>query len=257
MDLSSRLWMDRFVVLAAVVAPLAVSAALVPFRTSFPGTDGALLLVVVIVAVAAYGQRLAGLLAAASAAAWFDFFLTAPFEHFTITRRTDIETTCLLLVVGAAATELAVRGRRYRIRADTEAAYLAAIGSTAGPAAGGERVWNVADDVATRLVELLGLRSCQFERSSFGGLPRLEPDGRVRVGETYVDVEVNGLPGPSVELLAQSNGRTHGRFVLEPTPGRVVPLEARRVASILASQVAATIAYQSSAPRPTSSGRSI
>ncbi|MDP9094260.1 MAG: DUF4118 domain-containing protein [Actinomycetota bacterium] len=257
MDLSSRPRLERFVVLAAVVAPLAVSAALVPFRTTFPGTDGALLLVVVIVALAAYGHRLAGLLAAASAAAWFDFFLTAPYEHFTITRRADIETTCLLLVVGAAATELAVRGRRYRIRAETEAGYLAAIGVAAGPAASGERVWNAADDVAARLVELLGLRGCQFEQSSFGGLPRLEPDGRVRVGETDVDVEAYGFPGPSVELLAQSNGRTYGRFVLAPTPGTVVASDARRVASILASQVAATIAYQSAAPRPTSSGRSI
>jgi K+-sensing histidine kinase KdpD len=40
--------------------------------------DAALVLVVVIVAVAANGHRLAGLLAALSAAAWFDFFLTAP-----------------------------------------------------------------------------------------------------------------------------------------------------------------------------------
>src|SRR3979409_2678273 len=119
MDPSARPWLGRFVVLAAVVAPLAVAAVLVPFRTSFPGTDRALLLVVVIVAVAAYGQRLAGMLAAAAGAARFDFFLTAPYEHFTITRRGDIETTCLLLLVGAAATELAVRGRRYRVRAET------------------------------------------------------------------------------------------------------------------------------------------
>jgi hypothetical protein len=42
--------------------------------------------VVVIVAVAAAGNRLAGYLAALSAAAWFEFFLTRPYEQFTINR---------------------------------------------------------------------------------------------------------------------------------------------------------------------------
>jgi K+-sensing histidine kinase KdpD len=38
----------------------------------------ALVLVVAVVAVAAIGNRLAGALAAVSAAAWFDFFFTVP-----------------------------------------------------------------------------------------------------------------------------------------------------------------------------------
>src|SRR2546430_13456825 len=43
-----------------------------------------------------------------TAAAWFDFFLTRPYERFAITRRADIETTILLLVIGVAVTEIAV-----------------------------------------------------------------------------------------------------------------------------------------------------
>ena len=59
-------------------------------------------MLVVVVAVAASGYRLAGYLAAVSTAAWFDFFLTQPYERFSITHRTDaIETTVLLLVIGA------------------------------------------------------------------------------------------------------------------------------------------------------------
>jgi K+-sensing histidine kinase KdpD len=100
---------DRIAVLAALVAPLALAAILVPFRASFPNTDATLaLLLLVVVAVAANGYRLAGVLAAASVAVWFDFFLTQPYERFTITRRTDIETTVLLLVIGVAVTEIAV-----------------------------------------------------------------------------------------------------------------------------------------------------
>jgi K+-sensing histidine kinase KdpD len=73
-------------ILAAVAAPLVLTLILVPFRASFPNTDAALALILVVVAVAAVGHRLAGALAALSAAAWFDFFLTRPYERFTITR---------------------------------------------------------------------------------------------------------------------------------------------------------------------------
>jgi hypothetical protein len=240
MDVSAPRW-ERAVTGAAVLAPLAASAALVPFRRSFPNTDDALVLVVVTVAVAAYGQRLAGWLAAASGAIWFDFFLTAPYEHFTIDRRADIETTMLLLIVGAAVTELAVRGRQHRLRAETEARYLAAIGSTSVPAATGGSVPEITREAAARLNELLGLRSSHFESSSFGGLPRLERDGRVRARDSYLDVDVSGWPSTSVELLVQANGRAYGRFVLDPTPGVSISVEARQVASILAGQVAAAI----------------
>ena len=64
---------DRLVVVAAIFAPFLVAAALAPFRTSVPNTDAALLMVVVVVAVAATGLRLAGYVAAVSAAVWFDF----------------------------------------------------------------------------------------------------------------------------------------------------------------------------------------
>jgi hypothetical protein len=47
-------------------------------------------------------------LAALSAAVWFGYVLTRPYERFIITRRADIEATVLLLVIGMAVTELAV-----------------------------------------------------------------------------------------------------------------------------------------------------
>ena len=79
-------------------------------RASFANTDAALVLVAVVVAVAADGALAAGYLAAASSAVCFDFFLTQPYERFTISRRSDIETTVLLLVICVAVTELAVWG---------------------------------------------------------------------------------------------------------------------------------------------------
>src|ERR1022692_4237931 len=95
-------WRDRIALLAAVLAPLGVAAVLVPFRSNIPSAGAALILVVVVVAIAANGHRVAGIVAAAAAAVWFDFFLTTPYERFTITHRADLETTVLLLLVGAA-----------------------------------------------------------------------------------------------------------------------------------------------------------
>ncbi|MFB6962195.1 histidine kinase, partial [Streptomyces sp. NPDC056309] len=61
-------------IIAALVVPLAVCAVLLPFRAGLANTVAALVLVLVVVAAAALGHRLAGVLAALSAAVWFDFF---------------------------------------------------------------------------------------------------------------------------------------------------------------------------------------
>ena len=94
-----------------LLAPLVVAVVLVPFRTNFSLPASALVLVLVVVAVGSFGSRFAGLVAALSAAAWFDFFLTKPYETFNITYRPDLQTEISLLVVGLAVTEIAARSR--------------------------------------------------------------------------------------------------------------------------------------------------
>ncbi|MDX3224153.1 SpoIIE family protein phosphatase [Streptomyces sp. ME19-01-6] len=101
-------------VVSALVAPLLVALALVPFRTTFPSNDAALVMVLVVVAVAAQGDRIAGLVAAVSATVWFDFFLISPWFTLSMTSAEDRWTILLLLVIGAAVSELAIRGRRQR-----------------------------------------------------------------------------------------------------------------------------------------------
>src|ERR1022692_38826 len=95
---------DRAAIAAALVAPLAAAAVPLPFRAHWPNTNVALLLVAVVVAVAATGNRVAGGIAAASAAAWFDFFFTLPYERFTIARPADVQTAVLLFGVGVAVS---------------------------------------------------------------------------------------------------------------------------------------------------------
>ena len=240
---------DRLALGAAVVAPFGVAAALVPLRASFPNTDAALVLVAVIVAIAANGHRIAGLVAAASSAVWFDFLLTRPYGRFTITSRGDIETTALLLLVGAAVTELAVRGRRHQVLAATDEAYLAAIRSTTDLVGSAAAPKEVIDHVTAQLTTLLDAHDCRFEGNRFGGLPRLRDDGLLNGPGGPRDLDQDGMPDSPFEITASSNNIAYGRFVVEPTAGAMVPLAARQVAVILVSHVGLALAGQARSGR--------
>ena len=236
---------DRLAVLAALAAPLVLAAVLVPFRASFPNTDAALALVLVVVAVAANGYRLAGVLAAVSTAVWFDFFLTQPYERFSITHRTDIETTVLLLVIGVAVTEIAVWGRRQYATASRRAGYLDGIHSAAQAVAAGGSAPALTEQVTGQLIRLLSLRSCSFQYGVAGiGRPaRLQHDGLVTIGQRAWNVDTEGFPGSTdTELLVESGGMFQGRFLMTPAPGARPTLEQRLLAVAFADQVGAALA---------------
>ena len=243
--MSRYLTRDRLAVLAGLAAPLALAAVLVPFRASFPNTDAALAMLLVVVAVAANGDRLAGVLAAASTAVWFDFFLTQPYERFTITRRTDIETTVLLLVIGVAVTEIAVWGRRHYAIASRRAGYLDGINNAARAVATGGSAPALIDQVSSQLTQLLSLRSCVFQYGVAGlGRPaRLHHDGSVTFGNRRWADDGEGPPADTdVELLVEGGGIFQGRFLMTPAPGARPTLERRLLAVAFADQVGAALA---------------
>jgi K+-sensing histidine kinase KdpD len=228
---------DSAAIAAALAAPLVVVAALLPFRASWSNTNVALLLVVAVVAVAALGNRLAGALAAVSAAAWFDFFFTRPFERFTIAKPADVTTAVLLLLVGLAVSQLAARARRLQVIAITDAGYLAQIHDTAELTQTARSPDAVVDHVKEQLTGLLDLQTCRFEYGSLlGHPPRLEPDGTVMAGQRRWNVELSGLPEDEIELRTFGNGQFYGRFMLQPKPGSRPSLQARLVAVTLADQ---------------------
>jgi hypothetical protein len=234
---------DRLAVVAALVAPLALTLILVPFRASFPNTDAALALVLVVVAVAMNGYRLAGYLAALSAAVWFDFFLTRPYEEFSITRREDVETTVLLLVIGVVVTELAVWARREHAAASRRAGYLDGINAAAQAVAAGDSPSRLIEQVSGRLIELLSLRTCTFQygRAGLGGPARLRNDGRVVAGHRTWD-PAEPLPDDTdIELLVENGGVLQGRFLMRADPDARPTLERRLVAIALADQVGAAL----------------
>jgi hypothetical protein len=231
---------DRLALAAGVLGPLAAAATLVPFRTHLSGTNSALILVVVIVAVASNGNPLAGALSAVSAAAWFDFFLTRPYERFTITSAADITTAILLLVVGLAVSQLSARARRLRVVTITSANYLAQIQQTAQLVQSGAAANTVVNQVREQLIRVLQLRGCRFELGTLlGQHPRLEHDGEVMFGRSRWDVDHHGLPTSDLELRVQAGNLYYGRFMLQPTPLTTPSLQARLVAVTLADQVGA------------------
>ena len=237
-----RLSRNAVLTLIGFAAPLALAAILVPFRSSVPNTDAALVMLLIVVAVAAVGYRPAGILAAISAAAWFDFFLTKPYETLRINRAADIETTVLLLVIGIAMTEISAWGRRQQTVATRRAGYLEGINDAARAVAAGDSPTALADQVAGRLVQLLGLRSCQFQygRAGLGQPGRIDHDGQVTVGGSLWDLEQFGLP-QTTELLVESAGRLQGRFLMLADPAVRPTREQILVAVSFADQVGAAL----------------
>ena len=241
---------DRAALAAALAVPPAAAAVLLPFRASWPNTNVALLLVVVVVAVAAIGNRAAGALAAVSAAAWFDFFFTAPFERFTIRSSADITTAVLLLAVGVAVSQLAARARRLRVITITDAGYLARIHETAAMATSAAAPSDVVSYVAEQLVGLLGLERCRFEYGTLlGHPPRLDPDGTIMTTHGRRDIELSGLPQEEIELRTFSNGHYYGRFMMKARPGSSPSRQARLVAVTLAEQAGRALSGSHGAAR--------
>ena len=240
---------DRIAILAALVAPLAAAAILLPFRSSWSNTNVALLLVVVIVAVSAIGNRIAGVLAAVGSAVWFDFFFTLPYYRFTIRSSDDVTTAVLLLATGLAVSQLAARARQLQVVAITDEGYLTQIHDTAALAQSARSPDAVVDHVRDQLVGLLGLEGFRFEYGSLlGHPPRLEPDGTIAMtGHAQWDVEQRGLPADEIELRTFGNGQYYGRFMLKPKPGARPSLQARLVAVTLADQAGRALAASQAA----------
>jgi K+-sensing histidine kinase KdpD len=232
------------VLVGALVLPPAVCALLTLFRDSFDNTNGALLLAVVIVAVAAFGIRLAGVLAAVGCAVWFDFFLTVPYETFTINSRDDIETTILLVAIGVAVTEIAIWGRRQQARASRHRGYLDGVITTSQTVASGGSTDELIEVVRSELTDVLGIDGAKFVvGDKQTQAPRLNPDGSVTRGSRVLKVERDGLPTNSeIELSVQHAGETRGRFLLTAATRIARPdLEQRLVAVALADQVGAAL----------------
>jgi K+-sensing histidine kinase KdpD len=244
----------RAVTAFAVLGPLAAAVLLHLAGDRVTAAVSALVLVLVVVAAAASGLRAAGVLAALSAGAWYDFFLTAPRLSFTVLDRDDVEVAVLLLIVGLAVTELALWGRRQQARASRRAGYLDGVLRTADLVA----LPDASPDllvaaVAERMTDVLGVDGCRFEardRLRARSATALHRDGSVIQQGARVDVDRHGLPTDDlVAVPVEHGGVDYGRFLLTSSTRHARPTtEQRRIAVALADQVGARLAMGTGAP---------
>lgn len=228
----------------AGLLPVAVGGALVAVRGEVVTANLGLVMVLTVVLAAAVGGRGPGVLSAVIAAMSFDFFLTRPYLSLKIERTDDLETTLVLLVIGLAVGQIAVRARRARRAARQGSDQIGRLHRIAELVASGSPVDQVIASVEHELTDLLQLRSCRFDRApSNGWLPVMERSGVVSgVHIRYFAGREFMLPEQGVELPVLARGREVGRLVLEPEPGFGISLEERTVAVALSDQLGAVIA---------------
>lgn len=150
-----------------------------------------------------------------------------PYGRLTISNSADVTTAAVLLAVGVAVSQLAVRARRLKVLAVSDAGYLAQIHETASLAQVSAVPDVVVDHVRQQLIDLLDLRDCRIEYGVLlGHPPRLEQDGVVRGGYGRLVFERHVMPGEEIELRASGNGQYYGRFMMRPKPGARPSLQA-------------------------------
>jgi K+-sensing histidine kinase KdpD len=200
----------------AVVGPVAVAAAASPVRELVANTSAALVLVLVIVAVGVAGNRVAGVLAALSAAAAFDFFLTVPYYRFAILDREDVETSVLLLAIGIAVTEISQWGRRQQSQSGRREGYLTGVAHAARMAADGSPTQDLVAAVEHMITDVLDLDDTRFEPSTTRRTDRpvLDREGAVHWRGQVIDVAREGLPTMDVIEMPAGREGGDGRFLL-------------------------------------------
>lgn len=237
-------WWRPTVRMVALLAPFLTAAILATVRESITAATSVLVLVVWVVGAAATGDRLAGILAAVSAGAWFDFFLTEPYLRFTIADADDIEATILLVVISLAVSEMALWGYRQQKQASRRSGYIdGVLGAARAVAEGTLPPATVADVVARQISGVLGADSCRYIEGSVrdARIAILDHDGVLTRNGQAVDVDRVGLPTDEYVAVPVRRGPdVAGHFLLTTTSRLTYPTrEQRRIAVLMADQVAA------------------
>ena len=241
---SQTTWWRPVVRLVSVAAPLVTCLVLSTVRDQVTVATSVLLLVVWVVGAAATGDRLAGVLAAISAGAWFDFFLTEPYLRFTIADPDDVEATLLLVLISLAVTEVALWGHRQQTQAALRSGYLDGVLAAARAVAEGDLpTSSVTDVVARQIAEVLAADSCGYVEGPVrdARVAVLDHDGVLTRNGRAVDVDRTGLPTDEyLAVLVRRGPDVVGHFLLSTTSHSTYPTrEQRRVAVLMADQVAA------------------
>ena len=203
----------------ALLGPVAAAALMVPLRTHVPNTDLALAMVVVVVAVVLPGWRSAALVAGLSAGVWFDFFLTKPYQSFSIQRSSDVQTTLLLALVGVVVGEIAARRRVARDDTRTARDEVISLYVAAEMLAAGSNAEDVVTLIAEQVRDLLFLVDCHFDstvRHNDG--PLLDRAGELQYGRLNWPVDIEGYPTGTSSSPSKAEANASGRISCAAPP---------------------------------------
>jgi K+-sensing histidine kinase KdpD len=234
----------------AVFGPLLTCAILATARDSVTAATAVLVLVLWVVAAAATGDRLAAVVAALSAGAGFDFFLTRPYHRLAISDAHDVETTVLLVVISLAVTEVALWGYRQQAHASRRSGYLEGVlGAARAVVEADTPTPAVIAVVARHIAEALGADGCRFVAGPVhdSRIAVLDHDGVLTRNGRPVDVDREGLPVDEyVAVPVRRGSQTLGHFlVTASTEVSYATGEQRRIAVLLADQVAGALRDES------------
>lgn len=232
---------------AAILGPSVVALGLVPLRDHVDPTNVALILVVVVVGVAALGRRLPGLVASVIAGLAFDYLWTKPYRTLSIYDSSLIQTTILLVVVGAVVSELARIGQAARQQSAQNRGYLA--GAVDVLATFDRRADPSAQVrlVERRVAEILGADNCRYQP---GPSPTdetaatLAPDGSLQIGGHRADVDRAGLPTDRITAIPVVGGGHDLGFLSVTAASRWTrpTAEQRQAAVLMANQLGEMLA---------------
>jgi K+-sensing histidine kinase KdpD len=224
--------------LAAVIAPFAIGALLIPLRDELDQST-ALILVVPVAIVALAGGIGPGLLSAICATLSFDLWLTRPYYGFAIHGDDDVVAAVTLLAVGVLIGATASRLARLDTRAFARRRTLDNLVAFTQTVAEGVVVEDeLVDDAGARVAAILGAVRCEWHPDGEpSNAPTILPNGQLMAYSRDLGEDRAQLPDPT-ELPVSDGERSHGRFVLHPTPGHDVSLEERRTAAGIARLLA-------------------
>jgi K+-sensing histidine kinase KdpD len=225
----------------ALVVPLVVSGGLYLLAEYVPNSSAALILVLLVVAAASTGDLVAGLIAAASSALGFDYFLTQPYLTLRIDNMEDIQLAILLLLVGSAVSQLASWGIRQNQAATEQSAYVRAVLESADLASGSISDVDALPRVADAIGRVLGISEVSFEYGEQdAGAVVVQHDGTLTCRGAEVDLAVRAASRwqrVTAAIPVAREGRQVGYFRLGPLADLVrATREQRRVAVLLARQ---------------------
>ncbi len=229
--------------LVALIAPLAAAGLLVPVRSHTQPSNLALVMVAVAAASVIPGYRLAAVAAGVSAGVWFDFFLTRPYQTFSIERSSDIQTAVLMGAVAAVVGAIASRRRRAGEKARQSGDEVIGLYVTAQMLSAGVRPDVVLDTIADQLRTLLFLTGCRFDPGRpEGAEPMINRGGDLEWRGHAWSLRRDGWPVVAVSLLVDRAGHPAGRFLLQgPATGGPVTLDRLLTALALADLAGAAL----------------